>query len=204
MLGIPKDPAGQKRFLIGALPLLAAAGFYQFVYAKKAEALDEQETRYEELETRNVAAAAKSSPAAIRAQQQKLSLYEQHMKRLEQLIPLREEVPSLLSDMTARASDSGVDFGLLEPEGDEPGQFYVQQTYKIRVVGTYHAIGRLLAQTGSLPRIVTPTEVSITVPDRAQLNRPGGSRLQADFRIRTYIIPPDSTGGAPTVGNVGF
>lgn len=192
MLGIPKDPAGQKRFLIGALPILAALAYWQFVHGGKQEEIAELEEHYEALETKNAANRGKTSPAAIRAQQQKLALYDQHMKRLEELIPLREEVPGLLRDLTARAGDAGVDLRLLEPEGDEPGQFYTQQSYKISVIGAYHAIGRFLAQAGSLPRIITPIEVSVSAPDRAQLDRPGGARLQADFRIRTYIIPPDT------------
>jgi type IV pilus assembly protein PilO len=191
-LGIPKDPAGQKRLLIGALPVLAAVAYWNFVYSGKTEEIATLQERYEAIETKNAGNRGKASPAAIRAQQQKLALYDQHMKRLEELIPLREEVPGLLRDMTARAGDAGVDLRLMEPEGEEPGQFYTQQSYKISVIGAYHAIGRFLAQTGSLPRIITPIELSVTAPGNVQLDRPGGARLQADFRIRTYIIPPDT------------
>jgi type IV pilus assembly protein PilO len=190
--GIPKDPAGQKRLLIGALPILAAVAYWNFIYAGKKEEISTLEERYEAIDAKNAQNRGKASPAAIRAQQQKLALYDQHMKRLEELIPLREEVPGLLRDMTSRAGDAGVDLRLMEPEGDSPGQFYTQQSYKISVVGPFHAIGRFLAQTGSLPRIITPIEVSVTAPGGAQLNRQGGARLQADFRIRTYIIPPDT------------
>lgn len=193
MLGIPKDKAGQKRLLIGALPILAAVAYWNFVYTGKREEITALEERYNTVDTKNAANRGKTSPAAIRAQQQKLALYDQHMQRLEELIPLREEVPGLLRDMTARAGNAGVDLRLIEPEGEQPGQFYSQQSYKISVIGAYHAIGRFLAQTGSLPRIITPIEVTVSAPDRTQLNRPTGLRLQADFRIRTYIIPPDST-----------
>jgi Tfp pilus assembly protein PilO len=196
MLGIPKDAAGQKRLLIAAVPILAAVAYWNFVHSGKKEEIAVLEERYNAVDTKNVANRGKTSPAAIRAQQQKLALYDQHMKRLEELIPLREEVPGLLRDMSARAGDAGVDLRLMEPEGEEPGQFYTQQSYKISVIGAYHAIGRFLAQTGSLPRIITPIEVTVLAPDRTQLNRPSGLRLQADFRIRTYIIPPDTTARA--------
>ncbi|MGH7468696.1 MAG: type 4a pilus biogenesis protein PilO [Longimicrobiales bacterium] len=198
MLGIPKDPAGQKRFLIGALPLLVAGAYFQFFHKKTAEEITTLNERYEELQTKNEVARTRSNPETIKSLQEKLVVYEQHMKRLEQLIPLREQVPELLYNVTERAQESGVDHALIKPEGEEPGEFYTQQTYTMQVIGSYHAIGRFFAQIGSLPRIITPTQVTIIVPGNAQLNRVQGLRLQADFKMQTYIIPvPDSLSAPP-------
>lgn len=193
MLGIPKDAEGQKKFMIGLLPVLLAAGYYQFFHAKKSEELDALNTRYETLEAQNTAARAKANPAAIRSLQQKVAMFEQHAKRLEELIPIREEVPQLLFDITSRARDAGVDLALMKPEGESTQQYYTEQTYAMRVIGSYHAIGRFLAQTGSLPRIVTSSDVRIAKPQNTQLSRPDKQRLQADFKIHTYVIPPDTT-----------
>ena len=205
--GIPKDSAGQKRFLIGALPILIAVGYYQFFHTKTTVQIDEQSTVLETLESSNDRNRLISNPAAMQAMRQKLALFEQHMNRLEQLIPLREEVTALLRDWTHRASESGVDVRLIKPEAEEAGEFYTQQTYAFSVIGNYHAIGRFLAQAGTLPRIITPTEVNLLKPTNPNLNR-NGMRVQADFKIHTYIIPPaaDSAGAnAPATppGNVG-
>src|SRR5262245_66291437 len=189
MLGIPKDPAGQKRFLLGVLPLVGAAAYYQLFHKQTRTEIDELNTRYEDLQAKNDLARTRSNPETIKNMQQKLALYEQHMKRLEQLIPLREQVPELLYNVTERAQESGVDHALIKPEAEEPGEFYTQQTYTMRVVGSSHAIGRFLAQTGSLPRIITPTQVTIVVTPNANLNRSEGLRVQADFKMQTYIIP---------------
>lgn len=198
MFGIPKDPAGQKRFLIGAAPLLLAGVYYMFFYKNTVVELTELNERYEELQSKNDVARTRSNPETIKNLQQKLALYEQHMKRLEQLIPLREQVPELLYNVTERAQESGVDHALIKPEAEEPGEFYTQQTYAMRVVGSYHAIGRFLAQIGSLPRIITPTQVTVSVTPNTRLNRTEGLRLQADFKIQTYIIPvPDTVLTAP-------
>jgi type IV pilus assembly protein PilO len=200
MLGIPKDPAGQKRFVLGALPLLLAGAYFQFVHQTTKEEITTLSDRYEELQTKNEVARTRSNPETIKNLQQKLALYEQHMKRLEQLIPLREQVPELLYNVTERAQESGVDHALIKPEGEEQGEFYTQQTYAMQVIGGYHAIGRFLAQIGSLPRIITPTQVNIVVPGNAQMNRPQGLRLQADFKIQTYIIPVADSLSAPPPG----
>lgn len=193
MLGIPKDPEGQKKFFIGILPLLLVAAYYQFFHGKIATEVEGLETRYEELQSKNAAASALASPAAIQQLQQKLALFENHMKRLEELIPAREEVPQLLNDISLRARDSGVELALMRPTGEEAGQYYTKQSYDIRVLGSYHSIGRYLAQVASLPRIVTPSDVRvIKLPVQSSNLRDSGVRLQADFKIHTYVIPPDT------------
>ena len=203
MLGIPKDPQGQKRFLIGILPMLVAGAYYYFFHTKTVTKVEELQTHFEALQQLNEAAAARTNPAAVRALQQKVAMFEQHAKRLEQLIPLREEVPQLLFDVTSRARDAGVEVALFTPAGEEQQQFYTQQTYTMRVIGNYHAIGRFFSHVGSLPRVVTPADVKVAKPVNLQLDRPSGLRLQADFKIHTYIIPPDTTkrpaGTTPTV-----
>jgi Tfp pilus assembly protein PilO len=206
-LGIPKDPAGQKRLMIGLVPILLAVGYYQFFHTKTNLEIDAQTTVLETLASSNDMNRARSNPAAMNQMRQKLTLWEQHMKRLEQLIPLREEVPALLRSFTQRASESGVDVRLISPEGEEAGEFYTQQTYAFSVIGSYHSIGRFLSQAGTLERIITPTQFHLTRPPNTQLNRTSGLRLQADFKIQTYIIPPTEApaGENPTTrpGNVG-
>jgi type IV pilus assembly protein PilO len=204
-LGLPKDPAGQKKFLLGALPLLLAVGYYQFVHTKTNTEIDAKTIERDTLVQQNDQNQALSNPAAMQQMRQKLALWEQHTKRLEQLVPLREEVPRLLQQFTQRASESGVDLRLVKPEGEEQGEFYSQQTYAISVIGNYHSIGRFLAQAGTLERIITPTGVNIVKGDLTQSSS-RGLRIQADFKIHTYIIPapPDSAAAPPTrPANVG-
>lgn len=194
-LGLPKDPAGQKKLLIGLLPILLLGGYYQFMHAGangKAAEVETLQTRYDELSAKNDQARAKTSPAAVRDMRQKLDLWQQHLVQLEELIPQREEVPALLYAMSERASQAGIDLVKYTPEGEEQQNYYTQQTYAVRVVGTYHAIGRFLAMTGSLPRIITATEARLSMPAVLNQNRrpEAAPRLQLDFKIHTYIIPP--------------
>jgi len=207
-LGIPKDPAGQKKLLAGLLPILLLGAYYQFFHSgengKKAE-VETLEIRYQELTAKNDAARARTSPAAVRDMRQKLDLWQQHLIELEELIPQREEVPALLYSMSERASQAGIDLAKYTPEGEEQQEYYTRQTYAVRVTGTYHAIGRFLAMTGSLPRIITATEAQLMVPSGLNVNRrpDAAPRLQLDFKIHTYIIPPDSTATSTPMANAG-
>jgi len=188
MLGIPKDPAGQKRMLIGALPLLIAFGYYQFVDSGVREEISALESEFEILDQHVQTARARANPEAIAASQRKLALYEEHVRQLEQLVPREEEVARLLYSMAERARDAGVEIGLMRPEDEQPGRFYTDHPHAMAVIGTYHDIGRFLADIGSLPRIVVPLEVRVQQRPN-ETTRGGVPRLQADFKLHTYVIP---------------
>jgi len=196
---LPKDPAQQKRLLIGIVPLLLAFAYYQFVHTKKAVEIGDLETHLESLERTNTTAkilAEQGGPELER----RLAMYEEHMKRLEQLIPKREQVPELLNDMGRRAQLSSVEVTLMRPEGEEASPYYSRQSYEFGVKGTYHNVGRFLSEVGSLPRIITPTEFRLlgtTLKDKQ-----GAPLLNANFRIITYIVP-DATAPADSAVNNG-
>jgi type IV pilus assembly protein PilO len=197
-LSLPKDPEQQKRLLIGLAPLLLAFVYYQFMHGKKVEENDALQVRHEQLENVNrvMRPLALTGGAEL---QQKLALYEQHMKRLEELIPQKEEVAQLLNSMSERAQDAMVDLSLMKPEAESPGQFYNEQSYQISVIGGYHEIGRYLGMIASLSRIITPVELKVDIRPGDTL-RDGTPRLDADFRIMTYVVPPVAVPTTPVQG----
>lgn len=195
---LPTDPAQQKRLLIGLIPLVLAFAYYQFMHRERAETIASLESNLEQLERNNAtmrALAANGGPELER----RLAVYEQHMLRLEELIPRREQVPELLHAMTLRAQTSGVELTRMKPEGEEASPYYTRQTYEVGVRGTYHDVGQFLAQVGSLPRIITPTDFRVLATGFTDRNT-GGPLLNASFRIITYIVPelvaPVDTAGA--------
>lgn len=188
-LSIPKDKAGQNKLVLVILPLLILGAYYYFLHSKKKAEILASETRLEELEKKNATAKA-IALAGGPDLQQKLDLYEQHMKRLEELIPRSEEIAALLNGLSERAIDAAVDLSLLKPELSEPGEFYTQQTYQIQVIGQYHDIGRYLAAIASGPRIVTPVDLRLRPRPANEAARDGTPKLNAEFRIVTYVIPP--------------
>ena len=187
-LSLPKDKAGRQKLLLAFIPLLVFFAYFQMMHGKKKTELANLESRLNELETKNRGAKAIALSGGPELQQ-KLALYEQHMIALEQLIPKQEEVATLLNSLAERAMDANVDLSLMKPEAVEQGEFYTEQTYQIQVIGQYHDIGRYLAAVASGPRIVTP--VALRVRTRAANDtRDGMPRLNAEFKIVTYVIPP--------------
>jgi type IV pilus assembly protein PilO len=196
MAFMPQDPAKQKQILFGLLPLLALFAFYYFMHSPRTLEIEERDMRLQALEQRNTVArgiAERSGPEL----EQRLAIYEQHMDRLEQLIPRREEVPGLLNSVTLRAQDAGVDLAGYRPASEEAGEYYSRQVYEINVLGSFHNVGSFLSQIGSLPRIITPTSLNLSVQQGVE-TRDGSQKLLAAFRIETYVLPepgelPDDT-----------
>jgi len=193
---LPKDPAQQKRLLIGLIPLVLAFAYYQFMHRERVVEIEALEVHLEQLERTNTTAkilAEQGGPELER----RLAMYEQHMMRLEELIPRREQVPELLADMTRRAQLSSVELTRMKPEGEEASPYYSRQSYELAVRGAYHNVGRFLSEVGSLPRIVTPTEFRLLVTGFE--DKQGMPLLDANFRIITYIVP-DLTVAADSAG----
>jgi len=187
-LSLPKDKAGQNKLALAIMPFLILGAYWYFLHGKTKTEIDTLQTRVEELEKKNSTAKAIAMSGGSDLQQ-KLALYEQHMKRLEELIPKSEEVANLLNGLSERAIDANVDLSLMKPELSEPGEFYTQQTYQIQVIGLYHDIGRYLASIASGPRIVTPVDLKLRPRPIAEATRDGTPKLNAEFRIVTYVIP---------------
>ena len=186
---LPKDKAGQQKLILAVLPVIILAGYWFLQHGKKKLEATNLELRADSIEAKNNIAktiALRGGPELA----QKLALYEQHMKRLEELIPRSEEIAALLNGLTERAIDSNVDLSLMKPEPGEAGEFYTQQTYKMEVVGGFHDIGRYLAAIASGPRIVAPVELHLKPRPAGEQKNNEPPRLNADFRIITYVIPP--------------
>ncbi len=187
----------QLRYLLIALPLLAAGMFWYMVYNDRTAEISTLSTQVQDLQTKNEAAkalAARGGPEL----RKKVALYEQHVARLEELIPKSEEVPDLLHDVTMRAEESGVELNLMRPEKSTAVDFYTRQVYSMSVMGPYDGVGRFLAAVGSLPRIITP--VHLKLQPRNEVDRSGAVRLQAEFQIMTFVAPeagPAGAGAAP-------
>lgn len=191
---LPQDPAKQKRILLGMLPLVLAGVFYYVVHSPKRDELDRMQTRLETLEQKNATARAIVAQDGGDALRQRLALYQANMEQLEQLIPSRAEVPELLRAITVEAQRNNVELVSMSPIGEEAGSYYMRQRYDLAIRGGYHEIGSFMSVLGSLPRIITATEMTLTPEGSRRGRSSSGAQadsvsLLAEFVAETYVIP---------------
>lgn len=185
---IPQEPRQQKLLVVLVLLLGGFYAFWEYLYTPSREEVTADEARLESLESQNRSAQVIAARGG-RELQDRMELYERHVRRLEQLIPAGEEVPALLNDLNDEARRVDVELFGIEPEPSQPGDFYTRETYSLRVLGEYHNVGRFLTSIASLPRIVTPVELSLVPYDDAGGITDFAFPVEATFRIETYVLP---------------
>ena len=182
------DPQNRQKLLLAGM-VLVLGGYFGFtkIYQPKSAAVMELEARLSNLQMQNRTAQALTSAEGRTEVERQLGAYRNQLTTVEGLIPSSEELPDLLDAISAEAQRTGVDLALIQPVGATAEQFYTRRSYELAVLGSYHAIGSFLTEIASLPRIVTPTTLDLTVEGETEAGRE--PRLQAKFAIETYVLP---------------
>lgn len=199
---LPQEPRSQKALIGIVVALGALYGFWEFWRAPRLEQLEADQARLERLEGQNRAAQVRALQKERLEQQ--AAVYERFVRRLEELVPAEEEVPRLLRDITAEARRLNVDLNLVEPLSDQPQGYYTKQAYTMRVIGEYHDVGQFLTTVASLPRIITPVDVSMEPFANDELLQYDAGVI-VDFQVETYVLPQGGVAPppAPAEGGTG-
>lgn len=183
---MPDDPKQKQALAVIAVSLVLLYFANSLWYSVATEEVDAQEARVENMQAQNRTAQA----LAIRAGQdteERMALYERHIAQLEQLIPAEAEVAALVDQISLAGREERVTVATLRTNPPEPGEFYTVQTFEMSVFGEFHDIGRFLTAIASLPRILTPMDVSVE-----EFSDPRGGTFDApvvvNFRFQTYVV----------------
>ncbi len=187
---IPNEPRQRNALLIGLLAVALFYAFYAYWYTPRNTEMEDLEAQLGQLDLNNQRAQIISARGGTDLQE-RLALYERHVGQLEELIPEQEEFFALLNEITAESRSHGVEIVGIDPAVAEPGAFYTREVYDLQLIGDYHDIGRFLSTIASLPRIITPSELDLSVFDGAPelLRADYEAPLTASLRIQTYILP---------------
>lgn len=108
-----------------------------------------------------------------------LTKIEASLAEMIRQMPTKEEVASLLVDISQTGLASGLKFKLFKPETPIPRDFYSELPINIEVLGKYQELGLFVSGLASLPRIVTIHDVNIT-----PVNNDGSMLMNAV--VKTY------------------
>lgn len=191
MAGLPTNQRDQLLFFLAFLGVIGAGAYWYFVFSPKQEALAVLATHVDSLDAGNQRAKsqmARGSVDAIRDEAQRLRA---NLMLMRTLVPAGNEVPALLEQVSTAARRVGLEINMIEPEPVIIGEQFDTYRYKLRVVGSYHEIGELLTGIASMPRIVAPIGLQLTVsnaPAAMKAGSPDRVVLQANFLIQAYAV----------------
>lgn len=204
--GIPTDQRGQ---IMALLILVALAGGYFFwtkVHRPQSAEISSANTEADSLQKIVEAAKRDLASGSIEDLRRRVEEYQGSLELMRRLVPERNEVPTLIDDISTKAKVRGITLGKIQPLTPEPGSPFDTYRYRLEVYGHYDQIGEYLADIASLPRIIVPQDVTLSQASPAAMKLladTAGALLLAEFSIRTFVKssgpPPGSkpaTGGA--------
>jgi type IV pilus assembly protein PilO len=187
--------------LVACIAALAAIyGYYTYVWSPKDEQLALLQTRLDTLEVQNKADQRDIASGVANRIKAEAEQYGRMLGVMRQLVPVANEVPTLLDQISTAARRTGLEPGDITPLGVIGGDVFDTYRYRIGVSGPYHRLARFLNNIGSLTRIVAPMNLNVVPSGRANLRVRSGERLlDASFEIQTYVAktaPPAPPTGA--------
>jgi type IV pilus assembly protein PilO len=178
----------QGMIVVCVLAAGVAFAYWNYMWSPKNEELATLQTRIETLTEANEKArldVARGTAAKMREEADQLGRVLAVMRRL---VPVANEVPTLLEQISTAARQTGLDLGEVTPLGIIPGEVFDTHRFKMSVVGPYHRVARFLDNVGSMTRIVAPMNVSMGPTSRTTVRaRPGEQNLDLSFEIQTYV-----------------
>jgi type IV pilus assembly protein PilO len=138
--------------------LVFGAGIY-FDTLDQLAALDVSEKK--ELELKGSFESKQKKSINLPDYQDQLTQIETQLEDMIRQMPTKEEVASLLIDISQTGLASGLEFRLFKPGAPIRKDFYSELPISIEVVGKYEELGLFVSGLASLPRIVTVHDVNI-------------------------------------------
>jgi type IV pilus assembly protein PilO len=181
----PNDPGRWPLpFRLGAIGLIflvaVIAMAYFLAWKPKKPLLDTARAEEQSLLTTLEGKAKKA--ANLDAYKAQLAEMEQSFGAMLRKLPNKTEVPNLLTDISQQGSAAGLDQKLFQPSAQINKDFYAELPIKMRLTGTFHAIGAFVSGIAALPRIVTLHDVEIGPASKDT----GTDQLQLDVTAKTY------------------
>lgn len=87
-------------------------------------------------------------------------------------LPNQKEIPTLLTSITSKGKDAGLDFLVFKPRAEVPKDFYSEVPVDISIYGSFYNVANFFVAVSSLPRIVNITNVTV-----ADIRNVGGRML---------------------------
>jgi type IV pilus assembly protein PilO len=162
----------QQRRILGAFGIFLLTGFLALWFTllgplneRKISASTEMESLSDELERLK---GVREDILKMRSQADQLRV---KMERARRELPDRREIPGLLSAISERAKDAGLEVRLFQTREEVLGEFYAEVPVQLVVQGSFHEVAGFFDEVTRLDRIVTVSELSMKSAESAGISQ---------------------------------
>lgn len=197
-MALSKRDTHMAALIVAAIALGGA--YYNYVYSPKNAELATIETRLTSLDQQNNRAKQELARGGAEEMRAQARIFEENLRVMRQLVPLANEVPALLEQVSTAARRVGLDVAQVQPQPVIVGEEFDTYRYSMGVAGSYHQVAEFLTNIGNLTRIVEPIKLEMKEMTNAQAarsrQRPGVAALDVAFDIQTYVAKGSAGRGA--------
>ncbi len=169
--------------LVIILPIVA---FYFLYYTEKTNEIKGLESRESSL--RQEITEAKAIAAKLEEHLAEMEETKRLFAEASVLLPQKKEIPSLLTNISALGTNSGLNMATFSPGGERRKEFYAEIPVSINVNGPYHNIGTFLFEVSKLDRIVSAINISLGGASKQR----GEMLLGSNINLITYRFLEES------------
>lgn len=152
--------------------------YWKYFFSPYAKKINEANTQIEAINMDIAKATGESKKLdQIKAEVERL---QQEELRANQQLPRGRKLPDLIYTLMRLSHESGVAVSNIVPVSKADKPYFSESVYSLNVAGTYHSVGKFVAELGTSRRIFSVRNM-IFSPD----NSPGRT-VTATFQLVTY------------------
>lgn len=155
-------PQAQKIAILAVAVILLSALYYTFLYGPQSEAISKLAESVET--TRNEKTSKQRQAANLARLQQELVEIEAKLKVVVAQLPDRKEIPDLLSNLSTKAREAGLEILLFRPRAENFQEFYAEIPVDIVVRGGFQNAVTFFDDVSKLSRIVNIDNIDFRNP----------------------------------------
>ena len=192
-----------------AVAIIAVLGlgylYFDFVYSPRQEQLAVMDQHVQSLTSQNQIVKAELAKGNVDELLAQARQYQQNLTLMRQLVPLGNEVPALLEQVSTAARRVGLDISKVEPQPVIVGNEFDTYRYQLSIVGGYHQVAQFLTNVGALTRIIAPVKLELTELANSQAAQKRARKdravLDSKFEIQTYVAKTGMGATATSAGS---
>ena len=162
----PKDmgnwPLPVQMSLLVVVFVLVIAGGYYFLWSDQMDALASGQAQESSLKTEYLD--KEKDAVNLQAYRDQLNEIRHSFDSLLRQLPNKSEMETLLTEINQAGVGRGLQFELFKPGAETRTSEFSEMPIDIRIDGKYHDLAAFVSDVAQLSRIVTLTNIEITVP----------------------------------------
>ena len=149
----------QKAGVALLLCFLVVAGYGYFFLQERIETIKKMNVNIQQQE--QDMASKRRMLARLPQMREELAKLKEEEARLARKLPSKEEIPTLLTDISNAAHEQGLELALFAPGAEISRDLYAEVPVGMEVRGSFHAIALFVDQVARMSRIVTFADMTV-------------------------------------------